>query len=174
VPRPEWPFQKKLAVGLSAANIWTIKLPAQLGNRASHTRFLRALMRQSPTLPGFVKFDVKDDSSRRDFSFNEFHKNGELRIAMETSLWGWPARQLFEKSSLEYYHVYRLLRFSYSMAILREHLLLSINDLLTRINFSSHLSIVGLPTSYDLKDAIHKLELGNLSFDDALMLTNLL
>ena len=131
-------------------------------------------MKYNAPHPEFVKFDSKDNSSRKDFNFGDFRKSADLRIAIETVLWGWPARHLFEKRMLEYYLVYRHLCFARSMAILREHILLSINDLLGRVNFPSHLILKGLPTSDEFDKAIHELELGKISFRDALNLANFL
>ena len=173
VPRAEWGSQKKVFVLISANSVLSIKLPSQLGSRSSHAKLLKTLMKYGMPLPKFVNYDPKGDSTQRNFSFSDFHLYTDLRIAMESALWGWPARQLWEKRILEYYLVYRNLRFARSMAILREHILLSINNLLQRTSIQGQLVIKGLPTSDTLQEALSQLESGNISFDDVLNLTNL-
>jgi hypothetical protein len=174
IPRVEWLNQKRFFIALPLRDVWTIKLPPRLGNRSSHRELLRTLVRHSSPMPEFVKFDPKDDTSMREFNFSEFHMNKDLRVAMETALWGWPARTLWQKRTMEHHAIYRHLRFAHSLAILREHILFGINDLLKRVNFPSRLIIKGLPTSGDFEQTMHQMELGNISLEDALKRTDLL
>lgn len=174
IPKTEWASLKKIMVAIPSESVWLTRLPVQLGNKSSHIRLLKALTKYNSPLPDFIKFDLKDNTSWKNFNFNDFHKYSDLRIAMETAKWGWPGRQVFENNMLQYHIIYRHLRFAYSLAILREHILLSINDMLKQRSFSSPLFVKGLPTSDNLKDAISKLELGEISFKDALDLTNLM
>lgn len=106
----------------------------------------------------------------KDFSFTDFAKLKYLAMACESAQWGWPARHTWRDETLEYFRVYRHLRFTLAMAILRESILSSMNDLLKQLGFSSSFILKGLPAPADIRNCIAKLAKSEATFEDAMKL----
>jgi len=167
VPPAEWARTGKKFAAIPASDVWSLKIPSELGGPRNHRTLLKTLVRASTPLPDFVSDATKKLSEIHDFSFGGFHRQQHLAVASESASWGWPARDLWRESVLEYFSYYRHLRFALSMAILREHIIASINDLLERIGFPSRLVLKGLPTPSEIKSYIVEMEKGEMTFDDA-------
>jgi hypothetical protein len=103
----------------------------------------------------------------KDFSFTDFRKLQHLAVACESAQWGWSARDTWRDETLEFFLIYRHLRFALAMAILRESILSSMNDLLRQLGFPSSFVLKGLPTPVEIRDCITKLAKGEATFDDA-------
>ena len=167
VPPAEWARTGKKIAAIPASDVWSLRIPSELGGPRKLGTLLKTLVRASTPLPDFASEAMKRLSEIRDFSLGSFHRQQHLAVASESASWGWPARALWRESTLEYFHYYRHLRFALSMAILREHIIASINDLLDRIGFPSRLVLKGLPTPNEIKSYIVKMEKGVMTFDDA-------
>jgi hypothetical protein len=166
IPPTEWArIGKKIAV-IPASDVWSLQIPPELGGPRRHRRLLKTLVRASSPLPEFVSNAMKGLSEIQDFSFSDFHKQQLLAVASESARWGWKARDLWMDHTLEYFRIYRHLRFALSMAILREYIVNSMNDLLQRVSFPSSLILRGLPTASEVKSYLAKMEKGEMSFDD--------
>lgn len=170
IPRAERARKGKAFVLIPAANVWSLRIPPELGGPRKLRRLLRTLARSSTPLPKFVLEAMSRLSEIKDFSFRDFGKLQHLAIACESAQWGWPARDTWRDETLEYFRIYRHLRFTLAMAILRESLLSSMNDLLRQLGFSSSFAFHGLPTQIDIRTCITKLAKGEATFEDALKL----
>ncbi|MCZ7673801.1 MAG: hypothetical protein M5U34_45125 [Chloroflexi bacterium] len=168
IPRSEWKNIGKKIIAIPAHDVWTLQIPQRLGGARGHEKLLRTLVLASNPLPRFVLDDMAQFSDTSYFSHNEFHTNQQLAVARETAIWGWPSRDIWMENTLEYFRIYRHLRFAFSMAVLREYILDSMNKLLERINFSSRISLKGLPSPKEIEEHLEKLEEGQVTFDDAL------
>jgi hypothetical protein len=167
VPPAEWARTGKKIAAIPASDVWLLRIPSELGGPRKHRTLLKTLVRASTPLPDFVSEALNGLSEIRDFSLGSFHRQQHLAVASESASWGWPARALWRESTLEYFYYHRHLRFALSMAILREHIIDSINSLLERVDFPSRLVLKGLPTPSEIKGYIEKLEKGEMTFDDA-------
>ncbi|GEM_PF-1244937 len=167
VPPAEWARTGRKIIAIPASDVWSLRIPSELGGPRKHRALLKTLVRASTPLPDFVSDAMKRLSEIHDFRWGDFRSQQHLAVASESALWGWPARRVWEEDTLEYFHYYRHLRFALSMAILREHIIASMNDLLERIGFPSRLVLKGLPTPSEIKGYIEKLEKGEMTFDDA-------
>ena len=167
VPPAEWARTGKKIAAIPASDVWPLRIPSELGGPRKHRTLLRTLVRASTPLPDFVSEAMKGRSETRDFSLGSFHRQQHLAVASESASWGWPARALWRENTLEYFYYYRHLRFALSMAILREHIIASINGLLYRLGFPFQLVLKGLPTPSEIKGHMMKLEKGEMTFDDA-------
>ena len=166
IPRAEWTRTGKKVVVIPASDVWSLQVPSELGGPRRHRILLKPLALASNPLPDFVSDAMKKLSEIRDFSFGSFHKQQKLVVASESALWGWPVRQLLMEDTLEYFRYYRHLRFALSMAILRDHILASMNDLLQRVGFTFQLVLKGLPTQSEIRRYIAKMEKGEMTFND--------
>jgi hypothetical protein len=167
IPRAEWTRTGKKIVVIPASDVWSLQVPSELGGPRRHRILLKTLARASNPLPDFVSDVMKRLSEIRDFSLGSFHKQQKLVVTSESAIWGWPVRQLLMEDTLEYFRCYRHLRFALSMAILREYILASMNDLLQRLGFTFQLVLKGLPIQSEIKSYIVKMEKGEMTFDDA-------
>ncbi|HEX6292946.1 MAG TPA: hypothetical protein VFZ66_27430 [Herpetosiphonaceae bacterium] len=173
IPRVEQAQQRKRFIHLTNSQVWSVSLPEELGTPRSHRAMLRAMARASTTLPTFAMTQLDKPPQATDFTFRDFHEQQELAMAHETALWGWPGRSMWREQTLEYFMVYRELRFAHSMAILREHILFMMNELLQRRQLPTRLAIKGLPTTKEVQAYIEQLHSGELSFKEALQLVDI-
>jgi len=102
------------------------------------------------------------------FDVINFHSSIDAAVLRVTQKWGWDMRMgISNQHALEYYLFYRMLRFGYSMAILRSDILFKMNNLLSRLGYDVVLSFSGIPKPEEYLDAIKKMEQRELSFKDA-------
>lgn len=167
IPRAERARRGKAFVLIPAANVWLLRIPLELGGPRKLRRLLSTLARSSAPLPKFVHEAMSGLSEIKDFSFTDYRKLQHLAVACESAKWGWPARDTWRDETLEYFLIYRHLHFALAMAILRESILSSMNDLLRQLGFSSSFVLKGLPTRVEIRDCITKLAKGEATFDDA-------
>ena len=109
-----------------------------------------------------------------EFSFSEFHQIQKLAIATESSLWGWPIRNLLREETLEFYQIYRQIKFSQTLGILREYILARINDLIEQKLSTSKLCFNDLPSYSDLRKIELDLIDGKISLEDAYSLAQIM
>jgi hypothetical protein len=129
---------------------------------------LRRLTRASHPLPPFASEAMKKQQDMEGFDFRDFHKQQMVTVASETVEWGWPARGAWIDHTLEFFRIYRDIRFALSMAILRESILDSINRLLERVGPPFHLVLNGLPTANEIESYLIGMQNGEMTFDEAL------
>lgn len=166
----KWPF-----VFIPSQSIWDLSVPQVLGGRKKHSQMMKSLRFASLTIPEFVnnqmtnqvdKNEFKQNLGLPEFSFSEFHQIQKLAIASESALWGWPIRFSLADETLEFYQVFRQVKFAQTMAILREYILTRLNDLINNQISTSMLYFNDLPTYADLK----KIEMdwinGKISLED--------
>ena len=160
VPTRFWPENKKPIISIPSRSVWLLAIPSILGGGKKHYQIMRSLRLASLTVPEFVtnqmnqlaeKKEFKQDLGLPEFSFSEFHQIQKLAIAAESSLWGWPIRNLLREDTLEFYQIFRQIKFAQTKAILREYILARINDLINQELSSSKLCFKDLPNYSELK-----------------------
>lgn len=122
-------------------------------------------------LPEFAMENLRNPTIP--FSLNEYVKSRELALAKATKKIGWNSRNYSNEHKFEYYVWHRQLKFYRFVCQLRESILDTINDGLTRVgkqmNFQAKLSVEGLYTTQDVDDALMKLKKDDLkTFSDIL------
>jgi hypothetical protein len=143
-------------VTIPRSDVWTLRIPKELGGIWKHKRLLKVLVYASKAAPEFFRQDVE-----------KYHRQQSLAVASETADWGWEVRGLLKEETTEYFQAYRHLRFALSMAILRDYIVDSMNNLLQKVGMSACISIRGLPTQEDIKSYLTDLDEGELTFEDA-------
>jgi len=166
IPVQKWDRAGRPFNIIPSRSVWTISIPGELGTPRKQRRMMRNLIRLSAPTPPFVEEGLRRLENIQDFSHGEFHEAQVRALARTTALWGWTARTLWQESALEYYLAYRHLRFAHAMAILREHMIASINTLLRRLSISSQLLVKGLPTASQISKLLKRMEAGEMSFTD--------
>jgi len=168
VPRTEWSRVGRRVAPVPRSRVWTLRIPSELGGRRRHLRFLRTLVRASSLPPGTTSSTAQGSLGPRGFDMCLFHETKLLAIAAASMPWGWDARNTWQEHTLEYFWYYRRLRFALSMAILREYIIESINQLLRRVGMPAHLILQGLPSVSEIRRLVSDLEENRIGFGDAL------
>ena len=108
------------------------------------------------TLPKFV-LEQSPAAAQTAFEVEEHIRANRRAIASVTEAIGWNARGLFEKQALEYYQIYRELKFQEFKVDIRESILETLNAGLARIGmivgFQAAVQLGGLPTKEEIQKA---------------------
>jgi len=157
----------KKSIAVPQSKIWILEISRELGTIKDIVALSDNLdkLENASLLGSNIAMSQKEYYG---FEFNKFHRNIDEKILQVTNKWGWDMRMaLNNKYGLEYFMFYRMLRFSYSLAVLRTDILSKMNILLRRLGYDVTLSLSGIPTSNDYLNAIKKMEERQLSFKEA-------
>lgn len=140
-------------ITIKAADIVHFKMPVALGGPEGHRKLIRNLAELSDLvlLPKFAMDEMQPETINKSFDFTTDRELHELTLASITKDIGWTARDLFAKRATNFYITHRHLMFQRTKALLRESILLTLDDLIKRIasrlGVSGNLVISGLVTS---------------------------
>ncbi len=167
VPLKDWKRGEKKFYIIPSDRIWHLKLPRKLGTPRSHRKMLKRLNVLSEPMPEFALKDGELGSSAK-YDFSVHHHLKDLAIERVTSNWG-SIRSLSQiKGTTEYYYIVNRLQSAHSQALLREHIIKEINELLSQQGVKNTIKVEGLALSKDIKATIPRLEKGEIGFDEAL------
>jgi hypothetical protein len=148
--------------------LFCINFPRGLGGRRRYVKTLKRLVELGDSIP--PKFYLSQMEQNKDvgFDFKMYLKDRYIETAQITKRFGWHQRKLPDDEVLEYYAVYRHLRFEYGQAIVREAIMEKLNEVLKSLSpaFNEQIVFEGIPTSKQIRDEIDLLEKGDLSFSD--------
>jgi hypothetical protein len=166
IPKSERRSGKSFVV-VPNSKVWKLSIPSQLGSPRS-IRTLSDNLRELGKAT-FVGYDiVRQQQEYFGFDSSSFRSQIDATVLRATQNWGWDMRMgLGNQNAIEYYRYYRLLRFSYSMAVLRTEILVQMNSLLKRLKYDATLTFSGIPTPQDYLSAMEKMEQRKLSFKEA-------
>lgn len=176
IPRRLWAENKQLINIIPTESVWVLSIPSNLGGTKKHRQMMNSLRFAGLTVPEFVtnrmsQYIVTKEFTQNlglpEFSFSEFNQIQKLAIASESSIWGWPIRNLIREETLEFYQIYRQIKFSQTLCILREYILARINDLIKQKLSTSELSFNDLPNYSDLRKIEADWIDGRISLEDA-------
>ena len=154
------------AIGIPASRMWHIKLPRELGTPSQHRAMLAALSRQEP-IAGFALQDGRLGTGEG-YEFGVHHRASDIVTERATKAWGTiPSLQQIAGTT-EFYYIARQLQFLRAQALVREHIVTGLNELLTRLGVTAGIRVDGLPTAAVIGEYIAKLEKGETSFTKAL------
>ena len=158
---------KRRYISIPQSKVWILEIPRALGS-------LKDVVALSDSFDALEKASYIDSEIFMNqinvygFDVRNFHSTIDALILRASDKWGWDMRMgINNQHALEYYLYYRMLRFSYSMAIFRTDMLSKMNKLLDRLGYDATLSFSGIPTPAEILDAIKKMEQRELSFKEA-------
>ena len=159
---------KKIWTTVPNSSVWFLKIPDQLGGRWSSKSIQRKLFHSSKLKPDFIT--EYGNEVINNINITDFYKQRMILQLNATKKWGWDGGISFmnDRQVTEFYLFYKQLIFNRSLAILREYLQSEINNLLTRLNYSSRLIIKGLPSVGEIQEKIDLYNNGQFSFDEIL------
>ena len=165
----------KRFIYLPKQNILVLSIPKVLGGIRKFRKLLSELQWLSTsTIPEFGMKDMSVHQQTKGYDFSIYRENQETFLAKITRHLGWTARGTFSERSLEFYQIYRYLKFEKTKAILREYILRKLNESLkiigNKIGFKAKLQLEGIPSHRDYDHYIKKLIDGSLQFSEAVKL----
>lgn len=157
---------KERYIPVPQSKIWALEISPKLGG----VKDIIALSKTMEELGKATFLGSEIITNHKDFfgfEVNNFHSSIDAAVLRITQKWGWDMRMVINNQhALEYYLFYRMLRFGYSLAILRSDMLFRMNNLLSRLGYDEILSFSGIPTPEDYSDAIKKMERRQFSFKE--------
>jgi len=165
----------KRFIWLPKKDLLVLSIPKALGGIRKFRRLLSELQWLSKCIiPEFAMKDMAVQKQTKGYDFSRYRENQEIFLAKITRHLGWTARGTFTERSLEFYQIYRYLKFEKSKAILREYVLNRLNESLeivgNKMGFKARLQIEGIPSHRDYDNYIKKLIDGSLQFSEAVKL----
>jgi hypothetical protein len=155
---------KEKYISVPKSKIWMLEIPRDFG-RVKDIIALSNSLRELGKASLLGSDIITNQKKFFGFEFNRFHSLIESTVLRVTNPWGWDMRMYLNyQNVLEYYVYYRMLRFSYSMAILRDYMLTKMNILLMRLGYDVILSFSGIPSPSEILETMNKLEQRQISF----------
>lgn len=167
IPRGDWDLWKKKLVVVPSGRIWFLEMPPALGGRRGYMNVLGRLRRFEHIGPEFWRRDLEHGVQTKNFDLQHYARNSEIYYGQVTRTWGWNRRDWSQERSTEFFTFYKLLRFSWAQATLREHIVDELNELFARLGIKCELKVTGLPTSTDILQTESQLSEGAISFGTA-------
>lgn len=167
VPSGDYELWKKRFIVIPSKDVWEISIPLILGGASSYRKILSGLRRFEHLGPRFWRGDLEKQKLTKHYDFMEYVRNSEIYYDRITQTWGWNRRDWTQERSTEFFNFYRTITFRWAQAVLREHIIKEINDLLVRLNIGSMIVISGLPTSDEILEIRKEMLDGRISFGKA-------
>jgi hypothetical protein len=169
IPR-EWAARYNVPQFVTIDAEHSIIFESRLFQRARMRRIRRALTRLSQRMvPEFV-LQTDAMASSLQFDFKMYTRTLKQAIAQTTREIGWDARGLLADVELEFYQIYRRLRFEKFKIELRKEILEQLNEGLTKagraLGFSTSIQVEGMPTVEEVNVAHSALVTGSSSFKE--------
>ncbi|MDE0017295.1 MAG: hypothetical protein OXU51_14015 [Candidatus Poribacteria bacterium] len=142
IPKADRHLYDKVYGVVPEKDIWNIVMPKALGGYRGYRAMLK----------WFASFsNIKD---------------AEFLVAKITKQWGWINDS--KGNCNEFYYVYRILRWQWAQACLREHIVKELNQLFCRLDIEAEIVVKGLPTAQKILKIRQQMAEGEISFSDAL------
>ncbi len=117
--------------------------------------------------------DLEQHRTNSYFNFMEYRREVEIYECRVTRRWGWNRRDSSSSNWTEFELFYRIMTFRWAQATLREHILLELNLLLTRLGINAEIKVSGLPTSENILGLRSEMVFGNISYAKAHEVTSI-
>lgn len=170
--------EDKRLIWLPRKSIFSLDFPRQLGGKKQLKSILSGLRWASQeTVPKFYMKDMEVQKQPKGYDFSTYRDNQDIFVLKLTRRIGWPARSLSSDKLLEFYTLYRYLKFAHTQAILREYIIKRFNSLLCtvgkKIGFKAKIIISNCISSEQLDRSIKDLSEGKLEFSEIVKLTRI-
>jgi hypothetical protein len=163
-------LSKREKITFEPERLITFKLPVSLQRKMD--QIMESMVILSKTTPDFFMKEMA--SGKRVTAYNVTTHNHLKNVALAriTKDIGWDGRWSFDKDALEYYLIYRRIRFEKFLIELRDSIIKTLNATLElvgkQLGFTNRILINGLPTIDDVKAAFDHLSKGDIPFKDVL------
>ncbi len=148
----------------------TFKLPVNIQGKMD--QIMESMRILSLTSPDFFMKELVAGFRKTPYDVTTHHHLRNVALAKITKDFGWDARNSFEKEALEYYLIYRYLKFERFRIELRNSILDTLNAGLElvgkQLGFNTKILINGLPTLDDVQTTYNHLTKGDIPFGEIL------
>jgi hypothetical protein len=166
IPPGDWGYWKSKFNWLSEKRIWKVRIPHELGGVRGYKRVLKRLRKYSHLGPQFYRYDLEQGHTTKNYDFLKYVRNSEIYFNRVTQKWGWNRRDWSQEKCTEYYSFYKMIGFRYAQAILREHIIQEINQLLAILAVKCKIIVIGLPTAKEILQIRNDMQEGDISFTE--------
>ena len=166
IPPGDWGLWKRKYTLVSRKKIWKVNIPHELGGVSGYNRVIKRLRKYNHLGPKFYRQDLEHGLSTKNYDFIKYVRSSEIYFNSVTHKWGWNRRDWSQEKCTEFYSFYKMLSFRYAQAVLREHIINEINQLLNRLSLKCKLVVNGLPAANEILQMRNSMQKGDLSFTE--------
>lgn len=149
-------------------NILYIEFPKKLGGLRAYKKVVKELVFMSKVIMPDFQIEAMKNQINTGFNFNEYIWQRYLFKGKISRAYGWNQRKSPDNDMLEYYSVYRHLKFAKSQVVIREHILARLNAKLKSepLNFSSIIECENVLQEAQVDEEFSVLKAGNTEFGE--------
>lgn len=151
--------------------VFYIEIPSQLGGSRKLKKIIKRLWKLSKEIIPKFQMEAMEKDKSIGFDIDKFSMVKYLETARLTRDFGWSQRQRSESSSItEYYLILRHLRTKKTEALIREKIILELNNVLngSLLNLGVEVNMDNLFTTEDVEKQRAILRKGNVTFVDVI------
>ena len=167
IPRADWQLWKKKWVIIPANKVWHIQMPLVLGGCREYKNTLKKLKMFQHLGPQFWKKDLEIGVQSRAFDFQKYVRSTEIYYGRITRAWGWNRRDWSQDRSTEFFNFYKMITLRWAQSVLREHIIIELNNLFNRLSIVCELKVHGLLTPSEILKIRRDLQEGIITFSEA-------
>lgn len=154
---------------LNSKNLFYIDVPKKSRNKLPKIMKGLSYISHNSTMPDFARRKMMDGNGMYPLDYGTYHKRGVHYIAKLTKDIGWSGRSLFKDEELEYYNLFRFLRFEQFKYEFRVCIIEGLNRGLRRVNrdwVTPQLVQNIFPQQDDIQNSFQQLHKGSVKFND--------
>jgi hypothetical protein len=145
--------------------LWRFTLPTRFGSPRSHRRRIRRLAALKHSVPPFILETGFEALATPGYDFSRYRRAFDRRTEALLRDWGTVMSMPQLKDTSEYYYIRRRIQWHHSQALVREHILRQLNQLLDRrLRSGIRIVISGLPSATEIAEAGARLDRGEIGF----------
>lgn len=164
VPRESWSYTDRKYAFIRSKDVWLLSLPPQLGSVRKY-RAILAQLSAWPTLgPDFLQSELEKRRFPQDFSVSDYSRLLRVHQYRVTRDLGWTTRDWSLDYVTEFYQFYRLATFKWAQAILREHIILELNNFLSRQGIEAKIALQNTPLASTILSVREQFRQGTIDF----------
>lgn len=143
-----------------------IEFPKRLGGKKTLKKILKRLAKLSKELVPKFHMEAMEKNQNIGFDLNMYVREKYIEKGQLTKEFGWHQRKIPDNEILEYYSIHRRLKFALSQAVVREHIVSKINELLKGPLFNTDGKIImeKILTSDQIMSELELLQKGPIEF----------
>ncbi len=145
-----------------------VSFPKTLGGKIKIRKILKRLAFFSKEVfPDFQLKAMEKNDADTGFDFEKYKLDQYVEKASLTKNLGWNQSRFNDELILEYYSLYRYLKFAISQAVVREHVIAALNSVLngSYLNLDNQIEMSGIHTAEQLRKDLAKLSVGGVPFE---------
>lgn len=166
IPKKSWKHLHKKVIFIQSKKLWKINMPQDLGGQRKYAVILKKLNLFDPLGPKFWINDL-EDNIKSEFNFQDYIRMNNIHQTKVTRIWGWNKSDSRNELTTEFFYFYKFLTFRWAQAVLREHIILQLNLLFSKLEINCTLIMNGICTSNEILEIRKSMISGDITFSAA-------